>query len=325
MLDEFYIEKLVKKKFPYKSRFFPTGIGDDSAVLNLKDSSLVVSSDSQVQDVHFNLKNFKPNEISSRALAVSVSDICAMGAEPKFFLNSLFIPRSTKKFFINRLFEGFKFSSDEFGVKLIGGNVSLSASLIIDVTVIGQCINNKFKERGKSKLGDIIYVSGKVGDAANGMTLLRKTRIYNKSEKGLISKYIAPKPKIKLGKILGQIDYLTSMIDVTDGLSIDLNRLLSGSSKSLGALIIWEKIPKTKVNKEFMSDKLFSNNVLGGGDDYELLFTVKRENHDDFKKLIERKKLEVSEIGYVASNKGIKLSRGGRTTTLEIKGFTHRF
>jgi len=104
MLDEFYIEKLVKKKFPYKSRFFPTGIGDDSAVLNLKDSSLVVSSDSQVQDVHFNLKNFKPNEISSRALAVSVSDICAMGAERSFFKLS-FIPRNTKNFYY-RLFEG---------------------------------------------------------------------------------------------------------------------------------------------------------------------------------------------------------------------------
>ena len=327
MLDETYIESLVKKRFSSESKKLFNGIGDDAAVCRVIDNRIVVSCDSHVEDVHFNKKNFTPEEISSRSLAIAVSDIVAMGAVPRFFLNSLLLPQGTTKKFIHKLFDGFKRTSRKFKISLVGGNVSKSNSLIIDVVVIGELKNRKYKERGKCTNGDFLYVSGNIGDASLGLKILskRQKRIQTMEQRRLVKKYKHPNPKIKLGKFLGQLNYVSSMIDITDGLLIDLHRLIGSKRKKLGARIVWEDIPKSKEHMAIQNVKDVEENVLRGGDDYELMFTIKRDFCSKFESLARTKKFKIFKIGKIIKDNKIILEIGGKDKILKPDGFTHRF
>lgn len=324
MLDEFYIEQIIKKKFPSKHPFFPTGIGDDAAVVKVNSNKLVVSCDSQVEDVHFNLNYLSPEEVAFRALSVAISDLSAMGARPKYFINSLLVPKNTKASFLNKLFNGFKRGCKFYNINLIGGNVSKSKSLVLDITVIGEVVENKFKERFKSKEGDFIYVSGNIGDASRGLNILKNKTTFSLGERRLIAKYKSPKAKVALGIFLGQQKDVTSMIDITDSLALDLRRLL-GPSSSKGATIVWEDIPVLNIKNESLTTNTLMRCVLNGGDDYELLFTVKKNKAKFFENLCKKKNFKVYKIGIVNSQGKLSLAKGGRVLDLQAKGFIHKF
>ena len=325
MLDEFYIEKLIKKKFPLKHSFFPTGIGDDAAVVKTNSNKLVISCDSQVEGVHFDLDYFTPEEIAFRSVSVALSDLSAMGAKPKFFSNSLFIPKNINASFLNKLFNGFKKVCKFYNIYLLGGNVSKSKSLILDLTVIGEVVGKSYKERLNSKKNDFIYVSGNIGDASQGLNILKNKRTFSSLEKRLISKYKSPKAKVELGIFLGQHKDVTSMIDVTDGLALDLGRLIGPKTGGKGATIVWEDIPKSINYTESLSSKKLMKLVLNGGDDYELLFTVKNSKVVDFEKLCKKNNFKVYRIGFVNSLGHLSLVKGGRVSNLEANGFIHKF
>ena len=325
MLDEFYIEKLIKKKFPLKHSFFPTGIGDDAAVVKTNSNKLVISCDSQVEGVHFDLDYFTPEEIAFRSVSVALSDLSAMGAKPKFFSNSLFIPKNINASFLNKLFNGFKKVCKFYNIYLLGGNVSKSKSLILDLTVIGEVVGKSYKERLNSKKNDFIYVSGNIGDASQGLNILKNKRTFSSLEKRLISKYKSPKAKVDLGIFLGQIKDVTSMIDITDGLALDLGRLIGPKTGGKGATIVWEDIPKSINFTESLSSKKLMKLVLNGGDDYELLFTVKNSKVVDFEKLCKKNNFKVYRIGFVNSLGHLSLVKGGKVSNLEANGFIHKF
>ena len=325
MLDEFYIEKLIKKKFPLKHSFFPTGIGDDAAVVKTNSNKLVISCDSQVEGVHFDLDYFTPEEIAFRSVSVALSDLSAMGAKPKFFSNSLFIPKNINASFLNKLFNGFKKVCKFYNIYLLGGNVSKSKSLILDLTVIGEVVGKSYKERLNSKKNDFIYVSGNIGDASQGLNILKNKRTFSSLEKRLISKYKSPKAKVELGIFLGQLKDVTSMIDITDGLALDLGRLIGPKTGGKGATIVWEDIPKSINYTESLSSKKLMKLVLNGGDDYELLFTVKNSKVADFEKLCKKNNFKVYRIGFVNSLGHLSLVKGGRVSNLEANGFIHKF
>ena len=325
MLDEFYIEKLIKKKFPLKHSFFPTGIGDDAAVVKTNSNKLVISCDSQVEGVHFDLDYFTPEEIAFRSVSVALSDLSAMGAKPKFFSNSLFIPKNINASFLNKLFNGFKKVCKFYNIYLLGGNVSKSKSLILDLTVIGEVVGKSYKERLNSKKNDFIYVSGNIGDASQGLNILKNKRTFSSPEKRLISKYKSPKAKVELGIFLGQHKDVTSMIDITDGLALDLGRLIGPKTGGKGATIVWEDIPKSINYTESLSSKKLMKLVLNGGDDYELLFTVKNSKVADFEKLCKKNNFKVYRIGFVNSLGHLSLVKGGRVSNLEANGFIHKF
>ena len=325
MLDEFYIEKLIKIKFPLKHSFFPTGIGDDAAVVKTNSNKLVISCDSQVEGVHFDLDYFTPEEIAFRSVSVALSDLSAMGANPKFFSNSLFIPKNINASFLNKLFNGFKKVCKFYNIYLLGGNVSKSKSLILDLTVIGEVVGRSYKERLNSKKNDFIYVSGNIGDASQGLNILKNKRTFSSLEKRLISKYKSPKAKVDLGIFLGQLKDVTSMIDITDGLALDLGRLIGPKTGGKGATIVWEDIPKSINNTESLSSKKLMKLVLNGGDDYELLFTVKNSKVADFEKLCKKNNFKVYRIGFVNSLGHLSLVKGGKASNLEANGFIHKF
>ena len=325
MLDEFYIEKLIKKKFPLKHSFFPTGIGDDAAVVKTNSNKLLISCDSQVEGVHFDLDYFTPEEIAFRSVSVALSDLSAMGANPKFFSNSLFIPKNINASFLNKLFNGFKKVCKFYNIYLLGGNVSKSKSLILDLTVIGEVVGKSYKERLNSKKNDFIYVSGNIGDASQGLNILKNKRTFSSPEKRLISKYKSPKAKVELGIFLGQHKDVTSMIDITDGLALDLGRLIGPKTGGKGATLVWEDIPKSINYTESLSSKKLMKLVLNGGDDYELLFTVKNSKVADFEKLCKKNNFKVYRIGFVNSLGHLSLVKGGKVSNLEANGFIHKF
>ena len=325
MLDEFYVEKLIKKKFPLKHSFFPTGIGDDAAIVKTNSNKLVISCDSQVEGVHFDLDYFTPEEIAFRSVSVALSDLSAMGAKPKFFSNSLFIPKNINASFLNKLFNGFKKVCKFYNIYLLGGNVSKSKSLILDLTVIGEVVGKSYKERLNSKKNDFIYVSGNIGDASRGLNILKNKRTFSSPEKRLISKYKSPKAKVDLGIFLGQLKDVTSMIDITDGLALDLGRLIGPKTGGKGATIVWEDIPKSINHTESLSSKKLMKSVLNGGDDYELLFTVKNSKVANFEKLCKKNNFKVYRIGFVNSLGHLSLVKGGKVSNLEANGFIHKF
>lgn len=325
MLDEFYIEELVKKKFPLKSASFPTGVGDDAAVFKIKSDKIVFSCDSQVEGIHFDLRFLTPEQLAFRALSVALSDLCAMGAKPRFFSNSLFLPRKTSKVFIDRLFKGFRNGCKYYDVNLIGGNVSKSEYLALDVSVVGEVLNDRFKERNGSRVGDLIYVTGNIGDASLGLNLLKEKKRFTFKEKLIISKYKSPRAKVEIGLFLGQLEFLTSMIDITDGLSLDLRRLLGPTSSRRGATLTWEDIPKTDCKLPSVSHNKLITSVINGGDDYELLFTIKKKRAKHFEDLCKRNNFKVFRIGSVDSSASLSLIKGGRVRNLKPQGFVHKF
>jgi thiamine-monophosphate kinase len=196
---------------------------------------------------------------------------------------------------------------------------------MLDIGVFGEVLNDRFKERKASRVGDLIYVTGKIGDGSLGLDLLRKKKRFTFKEKLIISKYKSPRARVKLGLFLGQLKFLTSMIDITDGLSLDLRRLLGPISSGRGATLIWEDIPKTDCISSPVSTSKLMKSVLSGGDDYELLFTIKKTRAKHFEDLCKKNNFKVFRIGFVDSTANLSLIRGGRAISLKSQGFVHRF
>ena len=297
---------------------FLNGIGDDAAVIKIKNQKLAVSCDSQINNVHFKLEFSTISQIAFRAVSVALSDLAAMGANPLFFTNSLHIPKGFSKKEISLIKKGFIAAEERFNVQLIGGNVASSKVFAIDVTVIGSL--NNYISRGSHK-DEKIYVSGNIGSANAGLNLLKM----KKMDKELVQKYRAPIPRVELAKKLSSKGFLSSMIDITDGLAIDLERLIKFKRKSLGAQIIWSRIPKSLNLEKYFSKKKIFEMVLFGGDDYELLFTVKKDKQRYFENYVKNNNLNVFEIGTTNPTGDIFIYKNGKNIKIKNGGYVHKF
>ena len=209
---------------------------------------------------------------------------------------------------------------------MLGGNVSKSKSLILDLTVIGEVVGKSYKERLNSKKNDFIYVSGNIGDASPGLNILKNKRTFSSLEKRLISKYKSPKAKVDLGIFLGQLKDVTSMIDISDGLVQDLHHICKQSGT--GAIIYEEKLPKShefsKVCRENSLNPLPF--ILEGGEDYELLFTLPSDGVKKLSRQFEKAKALVTHIGEItesASKVSLFRQNGKREMLHQLSGFNH--
>lgn len=311
MTSEFeFIENL-------RSRYSLSKIGDDCGVLP-KDSrtDLVITTDLLVEDIDFRLSWSKPEFIGHKALAVSLSDIAAMGAKPVWAMLSIGIPEAIwKTDFIEKFYDGYMSLAKLFNVELTGGDVSKTPDkIIIDSIVAGETKKGKAVLRSDAKVGDLIFVTGNLGGAAAALKLLENGENYeNSGNKNLLLRQLAPNPPTEIGQIIGENNLATSMIDLSDGLSSDLRHICCASK--VGAKIYADKIP-------FQSQITDLNLALNGGEDFELLFTVnpkfffQLENHF--------KKQQFSCIGEITANAEIiELITGKKNEILEPKGFRH--
>lgn len=307
------------------------GIGDDAAVIKGRGGrDLIVCCDLMVEGVHFRTEWTPPGILGRKALAVSLSDIAAMGGIPKFALVSIAIPPECSSEFIDSLFGGLFEFADASGVSIIGGDTSSSRdSLFIDVTVIGECESGMAVTRGGAKIGDTIYVSGCLGASALGLSLLEDgLRIDNlkssDSRRKAILKHLVSEPQLKLGHALGEARLASAMIDISDGLSTDLWHILD--ENDCGAVIDGAAIPVAECVRSIASAEPGIDALrlaVNGGEEYELLFTSPRENHPQVVALCNSLGVAITAIGKIVAEKGLHLELNGTLEALEPLGYQH--
>jgi thiamine-monophosphate kinase len=330
-MNEFeFIRKIQKKSSSIRTSpsTIRVGIGDDCAVLS-KDSKtdLVITTDLLVEDIDFRLDWTTPEFLGHKALAISLSDVAAMGAIPVWSMLSIGIPRKIwKTKWVEKFYDGYFHLAKKFNVELIGGDVSKTPDkVVIDSIVAGEVKKGKAILRSGAKAGDLIFVTGGLGGAAAGLKLLESGIYYNESakcwQKNLLLKQLRPIPRINALQNLKQANQATSMIDLSDGLSGDLAHICQKSQ--VGAKIFADRIPFHKNLGEIAkstSEKL--NLALNGGEDFELLFTLSHKKK--FRLENEPRNKDFFCIGEITANTEIiELIIEGKTEILQPKGFRH--
>ena len=306
-LGEFEFIEQLREWFPSPDGVL--GIGDDCAVVPFSaarglpgfaadgradapchaNGELLVSTDLLTEGVHFRLDWMTPRQLGWKSAMVNISDIAAMGGVPRWAFLSLAIPEKHQDADLMAFMQGFKEALDCYGVKLLGGDTCRSKSLMtISVTIMGTCKTGCSVKRSGARVGNLICVSGTLGDSAAGLSLLKAGRHPNSREKRLIKRHLEPDARVELGQTLAAMPGVGAMMDLSDGLAADLPHILKASSSmltapsesasfSLGALIDVTKIPLSDdlraVCAEYGWDAL--SLALEGGEDYELLFTCR--------------------------------------------------
>ena len=300
------------------------GIGDDSAVLDIGDRArLVVSTDALVQDVHFRSESMTPRQVGKKAVCVSLSDIAAMGAVPRFVLCSAGYPRGTPDGFAEEMSEGVGEGCAEFGVRLVGGNISESQTVFVNMTALGEVSEGETVTRAGASPGDDVYATGTLGDSALGLAILSGEERPAGSE-GPVSRHIEPVPRLSAGRLLGLRKLASSMIDVSDGLFADLGRITS--DRGLGADVGLGDIPLSPgfidLSSGFCGDGM--RLAVSGGEDYELLFTALPENAGAVEEVSRLCGVAISKIGSVTGSGEIRfLDASGGRVFYDREGFQH--
>lgn len=321
------------------ARALVRGIGDDGAVFKSKPGSdVVVSTDLLVEDVDFERSTTQPDLLGHKALAVSLSDIAAMGARPRWALLSLGVPKEIwNSGFTDNFYAGFFQLADRYDITLIGGDTSRAPDkIVIDSMVIGEAAKSGAIFRSGAKSGDQIFVTGFLGDAAAGLRLVtRGARLHQRNASSdthaepdahsldyLLRRQLQPEPRVGWGLLLGEQHLATAMIDISDGLSSDLNHLCTESE--VGASIDAAAVPINPLVTELSGRRALDPLMLAlhGGEDFELLFTV---DPSDVNKLPRRVDgVAVTRIGEIkAATEGVLVREGSRTWNLEPGGWQH--
>jgi thiamine-monophosphate kinase len=301
------IQRIARRAGHPSRKSWVLGIGDDAAILRTQNrDELVISTDAQVEGVHFRFDRERPRTIGRRAMAVNLSDLAAMGAEPVGALLSLCAPPDMALSVFDGLVAGFIDEGRRFDCPLVGGNMSSAQDCSLTVTVVGRCKRGAALRRKGLRDGDWLYVTGTLGVAA--LARLRADREGRRLHR-------VPEPRLAAGRALARIAGMSACIDLSDGLASDLGQLLDGTS--LGAEIDAGGLPTPRAfDRRCRELGLDSAQVLAaGGEDYELLFAIHpRSAVLDPRALQRRLGVPVSRIGRVTRSSGIRglplVSRG---------------
>jgi thiamine-monophosphate kinase len=317
---------------PYSSPL-SRGIGDDAAVIRqLAGRDTVVTTDLLVEDIDFQRNATPAAELGHKALAISLSDIAAMGGRPRWSLLSIGIPQDIwDSNFVDDFYEGFFALAKRYDVALIGGDVSrTSDKIVIDSIVLGECRSEQAVFRSGAKPGDRLFVTGSLGGSAAGLRLIQRgarvdLQLADDEEwhlvKEVMLRHLRPEPRVGWGLILGQENLASAMIDVSDGLSSDLHHLCSESK--VGAVIEAARLPVdplvVKLSGRRALDPLIL--ALNGGEDFELLFTVSVENASRLPKKVDG--ISLTCIGEINATGGIRVAEASRVWNLDPGGWEH--
>lgn len=287
------------------------GVGDDGAVLQPPAGmSVVISTDTLVEGVHF-LADMAPRDVGYRALAVNLSDLAAMGAEPAWATLAITAPRADDTWFA-QFSAGFFELASAHRVQLIGGNMA-RGPLNITVAVHGFVPPGAALRRDTARTGDLIFVTGTLGDAALGLRVARGALADSGAARELLRRYMRPSPRISEGLALRGV--AGACIDISDGLLADLGHILERSH--VGATLRLEDIPRSPELLRVWDDDW--NVPLAGGDDYELCFTVAPERKAEIAASV-----PATCIGIVETSPGVRCVLGdGTPWTPAAQGYNH--
>jgi thiamine-monophosphate kinase len=317
-LRERELVSAIRKEFAGAVVGLLTGIGDDAAVIRCAGARCLLTTDLLIEDIHFTSALHPPFLLGRKALNVNLSDIAAMGGRPRYALLGLALPPNVGKGWVEKFFAGFKEAAGEAGVGLAGGDISAAKKICLTVTVMG--VVDRAVPRSGARPGDFICVSGNLGDSAAGLRLLRAGHKMGKSRKveSLLRAFLDPIPQIALGLALAGRRLATSMIDTSDGLSVDLHHLCEESRT--GALIELAALPLSPELRRLEKNPV--EVALHGGEDYQLLFTVSPRKLSGLAAL--RKRFKIHRIGRMTRGKGVRvIDEQGRERPLRIGGYEH--
>ncbi len=325
-LSENGIVGLVRERFGRRSARLEKGIGDDAAVLRLPGAreKWAVTTDMLLEDIHFRRGWQTAEQIGWRALAVNLSDLAAMGMRPRFYTVALGIPKGLGEKWIADLYRGLVSVGDRHGAILIGGDLSRSASgLHITITAVGESLHRKVLYRSGGMSGDALYVTGVLGEAAAGLRLLEqgRTRGRNNSERHALDRHRRPQPRCAAGLWLAQSGFAGAMMDLSDGLSMDLPRLCDASAT--GAQICVSHLPAFHESAAWGCDP--AELALHGAEDFELLFSIRAKLVARFEAAYPRALPPASRIGRLTHQRGVFYASapGKRFRPLAQHGFDH--
>jgi len=277
-IGEFGLIDRIARLLPCSSPEVVVGIGDDVAVLKSPTSDyLLATCDCQVESVHFLKDVITPHQLGRRIVAINVSDIAAMGGEPTWGLVSLVLPEETEVDYIESLYEGMRSAFDELGGVVVGGNVSRSPDrLMIDFFLLGRVAPDRLVLRSGARAGDLVLVTGHLGDSRAGFECMRQPQldISREDRNFLLARHLTPRPRLKEGQLLASTGSVHAMADVSDGLAADLGHICSASGR--GARIFAAEIPVSDACRRAAeaAGADAARWAMTGGEDYELVFTT---------------------------------------------------
>ena len=309
------------------------GIGDDAALVDVRNGyELVLTTDMSIEGLHFTRELHPARAVGHRALARSLSDVAAMGGVPRFALVSLALAEHIRRDWVARFYGGLQALARRFGVRLVGGDTAVvPGRTFIDVLVAGEVPRGKALRRSGAGAGDLIFVSGRLGLSALGLRLLRskgagqppvglrtkaQARVPVLQTREAVEAHLYPEPRCALGRFLSSRSLASALIDLSDGLSTDLDRLSTASH--VGARVSASKIPGPAQPEPADSLQL----ALHGGEDYQLLFTVPPRAALRLPSKFQGQPLY--HIGEIEASRGVRLvTSEGKVHTLEPGGWDH--
>lgn len=317
-LGEFGLIELLAKAAGAGDERLLIGIGDDAAAWKGDDSIQLATVDSFIEGVHFTRSTASWPDIGWKALAVNLSDIAAMGGIPRYALVSLALPNDTRAEDVGSLYHGLLELARQYGVTIIGGDISTAPLIAISITVLGSSPTRQLLTRSSAKVRDTVAVTGQLGASAAGMELLASQRHLDKEAETILKNaFLRPTPHIAEGLLLVEQGVKTA-IDVSDGLVADLNQICRASG--VGARIEVERVPVEPTVKDAFGKKALEM-ALSGGEDYELLFTASAETVERVKKAAS---VPVTTIGAITAGKGVTpVDKEGQPLKLKKAGWEH--
>jgi thiamine-monophosphate kinase len=296
------------------------GVGDDAALLDVPVGlALAVSADTCIAGVHFP-RDLDPCAAGHRALAVNLSDLAAMGARPAWFTLCLTLPEARPEW-LEPFAAGLAGLAMRHGVALIGGDVTRGPETVITIQVLGHVQPGRALRRHGARVGDLIQVTGTLGDAALALDAWRRgPRPCGGDAAALWERLAYPAPRVEAGQRL--LGLATSAIDISDGLAQDLGHILRGSG--VGATVHLDRLPLSAAALRCASEAAARAAALTGGDDYELVYTVPPHCASGAEAALAELGLQVSSIGIIEAMRGLRVLDGyGAAVPLTDCGFRH--
>jgi len=314
--------------FPRHHKSTVKGVGDDCAVLGTGKKKTVVTTDTLVEGIHFDMMYTPLKHLGYKAVAISLSDICAMNATPKQVLVNIAVSNRYSVEALEELYAGIRRCCERYEVDLVGGDIASSRlGMVITTTAIGEVESNKITYRSGAKMHDLICVSGDLGSAYSGLLVLEREKVTYQANPDfkpdldsydyVLERFLKPEPRTDIVELLAEKEVVpTAMIDISDGLASELLHICKQSR--CGCDIYEERLPidyqTTRVCSEMSKNMLPVSNALNGGEDYELLFTIAQKDYEKLKD-----STEIHIIGHITEEGSPAVMVTPQNSTIELR------